>query len=92
MGGRGHFGISGRSVSDSAAIRATNGFAELARRSASLAPAFQQLADEFQQAGRRGLLTLRTAQAILLEAARLLVADADAWRDHLPARKIERGA
>ena len=73
------------------ALRATNGFAESARRSQALEPEYRRLAGDFRKLDREGVLSLRQAQQILREAARLLVEDADSWRDRLASRKTERG-
>lgn len=69
------------------ALAATNGFAEMARRSARMAAAFRQLRDELGESG-----AYHHVQGVLRRGAQLLADDADAWRDRLQRRRLVRGA
>ncbi|MFI4936580.1 MAG: DUF4231 domain-containing protein [Caulobacterales bacterium] len=70
------------------ALDATNGFSELAERSAQLAPAFE----EFEvRVTADAASSLERAQEVLRDAATLLVSDADSWRERLVRRRLVRG-
>jgi hypothetical protein len=71
------------------ALEATNGFTEMADRSAHLAPAFEELAARMKAVDP---IPAPLAQEILRQAASLAVSDADSWRQRLVQRRLMHGA
>ena len=70
------------------ALEATNGFSEMADRSAQLAPAFEEFAARMKAVDP---IPAPLAQEILRQAASLAVSDADSWRQRLVQRRLTHG-
>ncbi|HEY5107253.1 MAG TPA: hypothetical protein VII73_10860 [Caulobacteraceae bacterium] len=70
------------------ALDSTNGFSELADRSAQLVPAYEDFSARMRKAAP---ISAALAQEIVREAATLLVSDTDSWRDRLVRRRLIRG-